>query len=139
MGEDCIFCRIVGGETPASVISRGSKVMAFMDAYPVNQGHVLVIPLDHAPHLADLDPEAGGEIFKLAMEVSQAIRETEIKCEGVNLILADGEKAGQEVFHVHLHVIPRYSEDNFSMSSRTREAPSRDELDSLAEGISGLL
>ena len=137
MGEGCIFCSIVQGKASASVVFEDDSIMAFVDAYPVNPGHLLVIPKVHSPDLASLDRELGGEIFKVAMELASALRETGIRCEGINLILADGASAGQEVFHVHLHVIPRYPGDNFSMSSRTRNSPSRDELDGIASMIRG--
>ena len=135
MGEGCIFCSIVRGEAPSSRVYENEKVVAFMDAYPVNPGHLLVIPRDHYPKLADLDPELGGEVFKVAIEMAEALRRADIQCEGVNLILADVQAAGQEVHHVHLHVIPRYEDDNFSMSSITRERPTRDQLDDAARKI----
>lgn len=114
-------------------------MLAFMDAYPVNPGHVLIIPKDHACCLADLNPDTGGEIFKAAIKIASAVRRSGVKCEGVNLILADGQAAGQEIFHVHLHVIPRYRNDNFSMSSKARSVPPRQELSSLAADISASL
>jgi len=132
----CIFCSIAAGRAPASMVYQDSKALAFMDINPVNPGHVLVIPRKHAAFLADLDPDSGSEIFKLGMRLASAIRKTDIKCEAVNLILADGEAAGQEVFHVHLHVVPRYREDNFSMSSHRRIILTREELSSLSAKIS---
>jgi diadenosine tetraphosphate (Ap4A) HIT family hydrolase len=87
--------------------------MSFMDIQPVNPGHLLVAPRVHAPSLARMDPEVGGWLFRVGMELAQAVRRSGIRCEGVNLFLADGAAAGQEVFHVHLHVIPRFSADGF--------------------------
>ena len=134
--RECVFCGIVKGEIPASIVHEDEQALAFMDAHPVNAGHVLVIPKSHAAHLSELDPEIGGEVFKTAMSVSAAVRRCGIPCKAVNLMLADGIEAGQEIFHVHLHVIPRFRGDNFSMSSRTRAGPSRDELARLASMIS---
>ncbi len=136
MDKDCIFCMIAQGKAPASMVYQDSKTLAFMDIYPVNPGHVLVIPRKHAACLADLDPESGADVFKLAMRIASAIRKTDIRCEAVNLILADGEAAGQEIFHVHLHVVPRYPGDNFSMSTHRRIVASREELSDLAAKIS---
>ena len=82
-----------------------------MDIFPVNPGHVLVIPTSHSAFLAELDPEAGAELFRVAQRVAAALRRSDPRCEGVNLFLADGEAAGQEIFHVHLHVIPRQRGD----------------------------
>ena len=82
-----------------------------MDIHPLNPGHVLVIPTCHAASLAELDPESGADLFRLGQRVAAAIRRSDLRCEGVNFLLADGEAAGQEIFHVHLHVIPRHRGD----------------------------
>jgi histidine triad (HIT) family protein len=87
-----------------------------MDIRPVNPGHVLVIPREHAPYLAKLDPEVGGDMFQTGMRVAAAIRNSGVRAEGVNFFLADGEAAMQEVFHAHLHVIPRYTGDGFGLT-----------------------
>jgi diadenosine tetraphosphate (Ap4A) HIT family hydrolase len=73
------------------------------------------VPRTHATFLADLDPEDGAEIFRAGQRAAAALRASTIRCEGVNLFLADGAAAGQEVFHVHLHVIPRYEGDGFGL------------------------
>ncbi len=112
----CVFCSIVNGELPASIVHSDDEVMAFMDIQPVNPGHVLVIPMAHAAHLADLDPQTGARMFVVAMQVAEGLRRSGLKCEGVNLILADGEAAFQDVFHVHLHVIPRFKGDGFGFT-----------------------
>jgi histidine triad (HIT) family protein len=135
--EDCVFCRIVRGVAPASIVYSDEKVMAIMDIQPVNLGHVLIIPKTHAEQLSELDEETGAHMFKIAMRIAKAIRRSDIKCEGIDLFLADGGAAGQEVFHVHLHVIPRFRGDGFkirfgpSYSSR----PEREELDRVGEKI----
>jgi diadenosine tetraphosphate (Ap4A) HIT family hydrolase len=82
-----------------------------MDNHPVNPGHVLVVPATHAMLLSELDKESVGYILEIAQQVDIALRASGIKCEGVNLFLADGRTAGQDVMHVHLHVIPRFSGD----------------------------
>jgi histidine triad (HIT) family protein len=107
MNLDCIFCLIVRGELPASVVYEIESIFCFMDIRPVNPGHVLVIPRIHVSYLADLDPKLGGELFRAAMRIAAALHESGVQCEGVNLFLADEEVEGQEVFHTHLHVIPR--------------------------------
>ncbi len=113
--EDCVFCRIVGDVANASLVYADDKVLAFMDHQPVNPGHVLVIPKRHASRLAELDEEAGAQLFRVAMRVAEGIRMSGLKCEGLNLHLADGEAAGQEVLHVHMHVIPRFRGDGFGI------------------------
>ncbi|MBN1875394.1 MAG: HIT family protein [Anaerolineae bacterium] len=133
----CVFCRILAGELPASVIYRDKVCTAFMDIQPVNPGHVLVIPNKHAANLAELAPEDGAHIFRIAQQVAGALRKSNLKCEGVNFFLADGEAAGQEVFHIHLHVFPRYRGDGFGLRTgpHYKRRPARAELDRIAEQI----
>ncbi len=110
---ECIFCEILAGTAEVSWIAREDGVAAFMDLNPVNPGHALVIPEDHVVGLTDLDPADGREMTALAQRVAGAIRASGLPCDGVNLLLCDGVAAGQEVFHVHLHVIPRVEGDDF--------------------------
>lgn len=109
----CIFCEIVKGNAPASLVYQDEIASAFMDIQPVNPGHVLVVPNRHATNLSELPPESGGHLFRVAQRVAAAVRRSGVRCEGINFFLADGEAAGQEVFHVHLHVLPRYPGDGF--------------------------
>ena len=133
----CIFCSIARGEMQASIVRETDSVLAMMDIQPVNPGHVLVIPKAHATYLADLDGKVGGEIFQLAMQVADGLRRSGLRCEGVNLFLADGEVAGQEVFHVHLHVFPRFKGDGFGLrfGPGYGKHPKREELDRIAASI----
>jgi histidine triad (HIT) family protein len=135
--DDCAFCKIVRGVVPASVVYSDEKVMAFLDIQPVNFGHVLVIPRVHAKGLSEIDPEVGGQMFKVAMVVAEGLRKSGVKCEGVSLFLADGEAAFQDVFHVHLHVIPRFRGDGFGLRFGPSYGmkPERKELDTVAEQI----
>jgi histidine triad (HIT) family protein len=111
--SDCVFCEIVGGTAPSSSVYADGVAVAFMDIQPVNEGHILIVPRVHAACLAELDAETGAHLFRVAMYLSRAVRQSAVLCEGVNLFLADGQAAGQEVFHVHLHLIPRYRGDGF--------------------------
>ncbi len=137
--SDCIFCDILAGKAPASFVYRDDRVSAFMDIRPVNPGHVLVIPNAHAGYLEELDPEDGAEIFKVGQRMAAAVRTAGVRCDGVNLLLADGAAAGQEIFHVHLHVIPRWQGDGsgFRFGGRIGGLPPREELDELAGKIQG--
>jgi histidine triad (HIT) family protein len=127
----------VNGEAPSSVVYSDEEVLAFMDIQPVNAGHVLIIPRKHSAMLSELNPETGAKMFKIAMHIAEGIRQSAIRCEGVNLFLADGEAAFQEVFHVHLHVIPRFNEDGFGLKfpSTYSSKPERNELNEIAEKI----
>ena len=130
--EPCVFCEIVEGRSPASVAYEDDLCLAIMTIEPVNPGHLLVLPRAHAPYLADLDDATGGHLFTVAMRMTAAIRASGLRCEGVNLFLADGEAAFQEVFHVHLHVFPRFAGDPFGISADWSVHPSREELDANA-------
>ena len=139
--SDCIFCEILSGNLPSSIVYRDDICTAFMDIQPVNAGHVLVVPNRHAPFLADLDEDTGAHMFRIAHRVALALRNSGVECEGVNLFLADGEAAMQDVFHVHLHIFPRYVGDGFGLtfSPDYFDKPERSELDAIAERIRNAL
>lgn len=127
-----MFCGIVSGAAPASLVYEDADLLAFLDIRPVTTGHLLVVPKAHAGDLAELDEPTGAAMWQLARRLAGALRRSSLRCEGVNLFLADGVAAGQEVCHVHLHVIPRFPGDGFGIRAdwRVRE---RDELDATAE------
>jgi histidine triad (HIT) family protein len=107
----CIFCDIISGLAPANFVYRDELCVAFMDIHPVNPGHVLVVPCAHSVLFSELDTDYVGHMFQVAQSVNAALRTSGIKCEGINLFLADGRAAGQDVMHVHIHVIPRFHGD----------------------------
>lgn len=135
MSEDyeCPFCAIVAGESPASVVHETAETLAFADLNPATEGHTLVVPKAHAAGLAELAPAVGGRLFEEGMAVAAAARET-LDPDGVNFLLADGEAAGQEVFHVHLHVVPRYEGDDVRFVADQSRA-NRAELDAVADRL----
>jgi histidine triad (HIT) family protein len=108
-----------------------------MDIQPVNPGHVLIVPVEHVVSIDDLDEGIGGHLFTVAQRISRALRRSGVRCEGVNLFLADGEAAGQEVFHVHLHLFPRFRNDGFGLRLGLDYGilPTRSDLDEVAEAI----
>jgi diadenosine tetraphosphate (Ap4A) HIT family hydrolase len=133
---DCLLCRIVARTEEASVVYEDDRVIAICDLYPVNPGHLLVITKAHAVGLDDLNVTDGCQMFAVAQRLAAALRQTDLRREGINLFLADGEAAFQEVFHVHLHVIPRYVGDNFKLDSGQSTTPTaRRELDAVAGRI----
>jgi diadenosine tetraphosphate (Ap4A) HIT family hydrolase len=136
--SNCALCDLVARIIPVSVAYEDSTIFAFMDIKPVNYGHVLIVPKKHIVYLAELDEDTGAELFKVTMKMAQAVRHSEVKCEAVNLFLADGEAAGQEEFHVHMHVIPRYEDDRFKLQIDYPTRPTREELDKTAERIRSL-
>jgi histidine triad (HIT) family protein len=136
---DCIFCAIVAGSAPASVVYEDADLLALLDSRPVTPGHLLVIPKRHAPLLADLDEATGARMFTVAMRLAQALRASGLRCEGINVFLTDGEAAFQEVFHTHLHVIPRFVGDTFRIDADWSITPSRAELDEIAAQVQAVM
>jgi histidine triad (HIT) family protein len=109
----CVFCEIVAGNAPASIVFEDERTVTFLDHRPITPGHMLVVPRAHAACLAELDPEDGAQLFRVGIRAASALYASSLTSEGINFHLADGEVAGQEVFHVHLHVIPRFDGDRF--------------------------
>jgi len=139
--DDCLFCQIIAGSAPGSFVYRDDGCVAFMDIQPVNPGHLLVVPVAHAADLAGLDPETGAHLMRVAQRLAVAVRGSGVRCEGIDLLLCDGAAAGQTVFHVHLHVIPRYVGDGFGfkVGPDYDRRPPRAELDRLAVNVRGAL
>jgi histidine triad (HIT) family protein len=117
VAEECVFCAIAAGAAEASVAYTDDRVVAFMDRMPVTPGHVLVVPREHVVGLEDLDEDAGTHVWRIGHRIARALRRSGLRCDGVNVFLADGEAAAQEIFHVHLHVFPRFHGDSFRISA----------------------
>jgi histidine triad (HIT) family protein len=139
--NNCIFCYILANKVPSSQVYQDDNCTAFLDIQPVNPGHVLIVPNRHASRLTELDEDTGAEMFRLAQRLAKALRQSGIRCEGINLFLADGEAAMQEVFHVHLHVIPRFAGDGFGLKFGPDygDKPDRPMLDEIAQKIKSVL
>lgn len=128
----CIFCQILAGEEQGHFIYRDALVAAILTIGPINPGHLMVVPTRHASSLAELREAENEAIFALAPRLAAALRRSGLRCEGVNYWMADGEAAFQDVFHFHLHIIPRFGGDGFKVSHPTLR-PERRELDEIAE------
>lgn len=122
---ECVFCKILEGVLPGSFIYRDDVCSVFLDIHPINPGHALVIPNRHATRISELTEQESAHLFKVGKKISSAIEKTDLRCEGVNFFISDGESAGQEVPHAHLHIVPRFPGDGqrvgFSHSSSQRE------------------
>ncbi|ADG73245.1 histidine triad (HIT) protein [Cellulomonas flavigena DSM 20109] len=117
----CIFCEIVAGRAEVSLVHEDETVVAWMDLNPVVRGHLLVVPRRHAVGLEDLDVATGAHMWEVAHELSRTLRRSELRCDGINLLLCDGVVAFQTVFHVHLHVIPRHEGDGWTLNHTAHE------------------
>jgi histidine triad (HIT) family protein len=107
---DCIFCKIVAGELPGTIIDEDERTIAFMDINPATRGHALVIPRRHARNLLEIEPDELAAVAVAAQRLARRVPER-LGADGVNLINSCGSAAWQTVFHFHVHVIPRYEGD----------------------------
>ncbi len=131
---DCVFCQIVAGRAAASLVYADDLVLAFCDIEPFTAGHTLVVPRRHATGLSDVDDASAGRMFEVGRQVAAAARAT-LHCPGVNLFLADGAAAWQTVFHLHLHVIPRWGRSDGMRLRAQQTHPNRTELDRVARQL----
>ena len=113
---DCIFCKIVRKEAFAAVLYEDDDIMAFMDIKPINKGHSLVITKKHAVLVDELDEMLYLKLFPIGRKIAMKIKKVFPETKGIMYFIADGEHAGQEVPHVHLHVIPRKPNDGFDFT-----------------------
>lgn len=108
--QDCIFCKILAGELPATIVDQDERTVAFMDINPATPGHALVIPRIHTPDLLSIDPDELAAVMESAQRLALRAKKG-LKADGINVINSCGAAAWQTVFHFHVHVIPRYDGD----------------------------
>ena len=108
--DDCIFCQIVAGEAPATIVDSDERTVAFMDINPATRGHTLVVPRAHYADLAEIPDDELATCVQAARRLAERAVER-LEADGVNLLNAQGRAAWQTVFHFHFHVIPRYDGD----------------------------
>ncbi|TFB22087.1 HIT family protein [Filobacillus milosensis] len=133
--SDCIFCKIIDGEIPSAKIYEDEHVYAFLDISQVTEGHTLVIPKNHKQGVFELDEETASNLFKAVPKVANAIKAA-YKPKGMNILNNNGSFADQTVFHIHLHLIPRYDEnDGFKSQWVTNDQKSPEQLQEIAANI----
>ncbi len=108
--DDCIFCKLANGDIPTRSIYEDEDFKVILDAAPATRGHALILPKEHADNLYQLSEETTGKAFILAKRLAGSMTEA-LGCQGFNIVQNNGETAGQTVFHFHIHLIPRYSDD----------------------------
>ncbi len=109
--SDCVFCRIVAGSTPSEILFENERVVTILDTNPIHFGHALVIPRVHYRDFLDVEPQCYPSLLDAARIVSEALVEG-LHLEGFNLFSNNGRIAGQSIFHFHLHITPRYQNDD---------------------------
>ncbi|MBD8003792.1 HIT family protein [Bacillus norwichensis] len=138
--SNCIFCKIVNGELPSAKIFENEDILAFLDISQITKGHTLVIPKVHKEDIFEMDEETAAKLFSAVPQIAHAIKD-QFGAKGMNLLNNNGSFAGQEVFHYHMHLIPRYdANDGFSTRfvSHQSEYTSED-LQQMAAAISSRL
>lgn len=140
MVAPCIFCELIRGVGEVSICYEDATALAFLDIQPVNPGHLLVVPRVHYESLADIPAEVARHLFEVALRLGPVVRRL-TRAEGMNVIVNSGVAAGQDVFHYHVHVIPRNAGDGFDVRLPFPGAapPARPQLDAMAARIIGEL
>ncbi len=108
--DNCIFCKIIDGSIPSTVVYEDADFKAIMDISPAAKGHVLILPKKHCADLLSIDPDVASKALILASKIANAQKKA-FNCDGINLLQNSGEAAWQSVFHLHIHLIPRYKDD----------------------------
>lgn len=113
--NNCIFCKIAAGEIPSATVYEDDLFRVIMDISPASKGHAIILPKHHASDIFSLPEEEASKVFIVARKVATAMKEV-LHCDGVNVLQNNGEVAGQTVFHLHVHVVPRYKGDEVIIS-----------------------
>ena len=135
MVSDCIFCKIVAGEIPASKVYEDDHFLAFLDISQVTPGHTLVIPKKHARNLLEMTPDETAALFNIVSRVTKKV-ESATQPQGMNIISNMEEIAGQSVFHTHVHILPRYTQEDDLKIDFIAHEPDFAHLAQLAKEIS---
>lgn len=109
--EGCVFCKIAAGEIPSKTVYEDDDFRAILDISPASKGHVIILPKNHADNIFEISDEDASGIMLVAKKIASKVKNV-FGCDGVNILQNNGEAAGQTVFHLHVHVIPRYENDN---------------------------
>lgn len=134
--KDCIFCKIAAGELPSAKVYEDDHVLAFMDIGQVTKGHTLIIPKTHTKNIYETPPEVAQEVFSRVPLIANAIKEA-FQPAGLNVLSNTEAAAGQTVFHLHVHLIPRYGKDDgFHATFEQHDNTASEQLGVLAEAIS---
>ena len=112
--ENCIFCKIINGDIPSTVVYEDENAKVILDIAPAAKGHAILILKEHVANVFELDAELAGKVFAVVPRVAAAIKET-LGCDGMNILQNNGVEAGQTVFHLHIHFIPRWKDDSVNI------------------------
>ncbi|WP_027107717.1 HIT family protein [Lacticigenium naphthae] len=110
--SNCVFCKIINNEIPSKKVYEDDSILAILDISQVTPGHTLIIPKKHVPNIYEYTPEFAAEIFSRLPAVAKAVGSFDPSVKGLNILINNGELASQTVFHSHIHLLPRYTEDD---------------------------
>lgn len=131
--ESCIFCEIARKQAPASIIYEDKTIMAFLDIRPLNIGHTLIIPKSHYVDIFDTPENELANVHTISKKISMAIKKA-TNADGISIIQQNGKAAGQDIFHLHVHVVPRFGGQKLQSFSKLKEVE-RVKLDDMAKKI----
>ena len=132
--ENCIFCKILADEIPSAVVYEDDLFRAILDVNPAAKGHVIILPKKHAANLFELPDEEASKILIVARKIARAVMAT-YHWDGVNMLQNNGEASGQTVFHLHVHVIPRFEGDTDHINIGWKPGETPADLQAIAEEI----
>ncbi len=133
MKDDCIFCKLANGLIPTNTVYEDEEFRVIMDAAPATRGHSLILPKEHYADIFELPEDTAAKAFVLGKKLAGHMKE-QLNADGFNLVQNNGETAGQTVFHFHLHLIPRFSDDGQKIGWKPG-SPSEDEQEAILEKI----
>ena len=113
--DNCIFCKIASGEIPSVTLHEDEDFRVILDVGPASKGHALILPKDHYANIYKLPEEITAKAYVLAKKIAARLTDA-LNCDGFNILQNNGEPAGQTVFHFHIHLIPRYQNDNVGLT-----------------------
>ena len=134
--EECLFCKIVKGELPSSKIYEDEDTLAFLDIFPVNKGHSLVISKEHYENIFDVPEESLSKISSVMKNVADAVKKG-VNADGISIAQSNGKDAGQVIPHIHFHVMPRFKDDGLKLWPQGKYEEG--EMDKFKEDISKFL
>ncbi|KXT77304.1 HIT family protein [Streptococcus sp. DD13] len=132
--DECIFCKIIAGEIPSSTVYEDQDIKAFLDITQVTKGHTLVVPKTHYRSLLEMDDQASAQLFRKIPMIAQHLKDR-LGAAGMNVINNSEEAAGQTVFHTHVHLLPRFNQEDGLKIQFTAHEPDFEALAQLAQEL----
>ena len=138
MKQKCVFCDIIQGTQEAIIIFENSSFISIMDKFPINRGHLLVLPKQHYPYIIDMKKDDVSKLFKIVSILTNVVWGI-VHADGVNIGQSNGKAASQDIFHVHVHIIPRFNNDTGNNFWPLRKNFTHDELKDISIQIKNQL